>query len=341
MSHYLNNGTVILNNSPSVISYASAVGKMENEGPLAGMFDYVSDDVSLGEDSWELAESHLQQHAIEIAAKKINLNISDLSFIFAGDLQNQCASSSTSLKKSKVPFIGLYGACSTMAESLSMASIFMDNGIGCYNAAMTSSHFCSAERQFRFPINYGGQRTPTAQWTATGSGCVIVGEKNNPPYIKAVTIGIINDYGIKDANNMGAAMAPAAYDTISRHMTNTGTTPDDYDLILTGDLGLVGSGILRELFERDGIDLGSRYNDCGLMLYDLKKQDVHAGGSGCGCSASVLCADILGKVASGKLKNVLFAATGALMSPTIVQQGESISGISHAVHISNNGGTIK
>lgn len=340
MSIYLNNGTIILDKTPSVLSYASAVGKMENDGPLSGKFDYVSDDVSLGEDSWELAESHLQQHAIEMAVKKMNLEIKDLSFIFAGDLQNQCASSSTSLKKSGVPFVGLYGACSTMAESLSMASIFADAGIGRYNAAMTSSHFCSAERQFRLPLNYGGQRTPTAQWTATGSGCVIVGEKNKPPYIKAVTIGIINDYGIKDANNMGAAMAPAAYDTISRHMTNTGTSPDDYDLILTGDLGVVGGGILRELFEKDGIELGGKYNDCGIMLYDIEKQDVHAGASGCGCSASVLCADILGKIASGELKNVLFAATGALMSPTIVQQGESISGISHAVHISFEGGTL-
>ena len=222
-----------------------------------------------------------------------------------------------------------------MAESLSMASIFSDNGIGKYNVALTSSHFCSAERQFRFPETYGGQRPPSAQWTATASGCIVVEQHSAPPYVKSVTIGTIKDMGIKDANNMGAAMAPAAYATIKTHFENTGLAPDDFDLILTGDLGEVGTRILCDLFKKDGVDIENVHNDCGLMLFDREKQDVHAGGSGCGCSASVLCGHILGRIKSGELKNVLFTATGALMSPTLVQQGESIPGIAHAVHISS------
>ena len=247
---------------------------------------------------------------------------------------NQCVSSSYGARDTEIPFIGLFGACSTMAESLSLASLFVDGGMAVNSGAVTSSHFCSAERQFRLPVNYGGQRTPTAQWTATAAGCAIVSPHVNPPYVKAVTIGKIKDMGITDANNMGAAMATAAYDTISRHLANTSQSIDSFDLILTGDLGRVGSDILLELFRKDNVDISAKHNDCGLMLFDLKKQDVHAGGSGCGCSASVLCGYVLNEIQQGKLKNVLFAATGALMSPTVVQQGESIPGISHAVHIS-------
>jgi len=231
--------------------------------------------------------------------------------------------------------VGLYGACSTMAESLAMASLFIDSGMGEYCAAVTSSHFCSAERQFRFPITYGGVRTPTAQWTATASGCCIVGAVTEPPYIKAVTIGKIVDMGEKDANNMGAAMAGAAYDSISRHLSNTGKNVSDFDAIFTGDLGQVGSDILCELFSRHNEDISKVHKDCGLMIFDREKQDVHAGGSGCGCSASVLCGYILPRVRSGEYKNILFAATGALMSTTVVQQGESIPGISHVVEISH------
>ena len=334
MSRYIKGGTVITDTLPSIVSYGTAVGRMEGEGPLGSCFDYVSEDSGFGENTWEKAESRLQQHAFEQALLRGGIAESDISFVFAGDLLNQCTGSAYSMRNNGLRFIGLYGACSTMAESLCMASVFADNSVGALCAALTSSHFCSAERQFRFPETYGGQRPPTSQWTATASGCAIVGAHSDPPYIRALTVGTIIDMGIKDANNMGAAMAPAAYDTIKTHFENTGTKPEDYDLILTGDLGFVGSEILRDLFLQDGVTLGERYDDCGLMLFDRETQDVHAGGSGCGCSASVLCGHILPGVKNGRLKNVLFAATGALMSTTLVQQGESIPGISHCVHIS-------
>ncbi len=334
MSRYLQNGTIELTTSPSVYSFAAAGGKMEGEGPLGSSYDFISEDSCFGESSWEKAESRLQQHALEHALNKGGISESDISFIFAGDLLNQCTGSAYGIRETGIPFLGLYGACSTMAESLTLASIFADNSIGEYCAALTSSHFCSAERQFRFPETYGGQRTPTAQWTATASGCAIVGAHQKPPYVKAVTVGKIADLGIKDANNMGAAMAPAAYETITAHLKTRNLTVNDFDLIVTGDLGFVGSEILRDLFQKDGIDISNVHNDCGMMIYDREKQDVHAGGSGCGCSASVLCGHILKLIQSGNLKNILFAATGALMSTTVVQQGESIPGISHAVHIS-------
>ncbi len=336
MSKYMYEGTIEMETFPSIISSASAGGKMEGEGPLGYSFDYLNEDSSFGESSWEKAESRLQQHAFEKALSKGNISEGDISFLFAGDLLNQCTGSAYSIRETGIPFLGLYGACSTMAESLSLASIFADNNIGEYCAAMTSSHFCSAERQFRFPETYGGQRTPTAQWTATASGCAIVGKHNKPPYVKAVTVGKVTDLGIKDANNMGAAMAPAAYETIKSHLKTRKLSVNDFDLILTGDLGFVGTEILYDLFRRDGVNISNVHNDCGLMIYDRQKQDVHSGGSGCGCSASVLCGFILDKVRKGEISNVLFAATGALMSTTVVQQGESIPGISHAVHISNN-----
>ncbi len=334
MSEYLSDGTIKLKNAVSVISSAAAVGKMEGDGPLGRCFDYVSEGAELGEKTWEKAESKLQQYAFDFALRKGNLIKDDIDFIFAGDLLNQCTGSAYGQRDSQLPFVGLYGACSTMAESLALASLFADNSLGAISAAITSSHFCSAERQFRFPLNYGGVRPPTAQWTATASGCCIVGKNDEPPYIKSVTIGKIVDMGEKDANNMGAAMAGAAYDTISRHLKNSGKTISDYDAVFTGDLGQVGSGILADLFRKTGTDISLVHHDCGLMLYDRDVQDVHAGGSGCGCSASVLCAHILPEIKNGRYKNILFAATGALMSTTAVQQGESIPGISHAVEIS-------
>ena len=334
MGTFIKDGTIAMNTSPSVASYAAAVGKMEGEGPLSHCFDYIAEDVTLGESSWEKSESKLQQQAFSAALAKGGFSQKDIDFLFAGDLLNQCTGSAYGARDTEIPLVGLYGACSTMAESLTMASLFVDSGLANTAAALTSSHFCSAERQFRFPVNYGGVRTPTAQWTATASGCAVVSAHDQPPYVKAVTVGKIQDMGITDANNMGAAMATAAYDTISRHLANTNQSVDSFDLILTGDLGKVGSDILAELFRRDKVDITKKHNDCGLMLYDLEKQDVHAGGSGCGCSASVLCGYILQEIKQAKLKNVLFVATGALMSPTIVQQGESIPGIAHAVHLS-------
>ena len=252
MSKYIGSGTVIMDSVPSIVSYGTAVGRMEGEGPLGSCFDYVSEDSLLDEKTWEKAESRLQQRAFEQALIRGSIAESDISFVFAGDLLNQCTASAYGMRNNGARFIGLYGACSTMAESLCLASVFADNGVGTLNAALTSSHFCSAERQFRFPETYGGQRTPTAQWTATASGCAIVGMHSDPPYIKAITVGTIVDMGIKDANNMGAAMAPAAYDTIKTHLSVTGASPEDFDLILTGDLGFVGGDILRELFLQDG-----------------------------------------------------------------------------------------
>ena len=226
--------------------------------------------------------------------------------------------------------MGLYGACSTMAESLSLASMLLDGGYGTKIAAMTSSHFCSAERQYRSPLEYGGQRTPTAQWTVTGSGCVILADQGPGPYITHVTTGKVVDKGIKDAANMGAAMAPAAYSTLSAHFQDTGRKPSDYDLIVTGDLGQLGRDIVADWFHRDGMDL-KNFNDCGTLIYDLEGQDVHCGGSGCGCSAVVLAGMLLNGMAGGRWKRILFCGTGALLSPTSSQQGESIPAICHAV----------
>lgn len=335
MSTKLSQNTFKLDSCPSIIGYAAVVGKKEGEGPLAQHFDMINDDTTLGEKSWEKAESRLQKDAVNTALSKANLSTADIDLLFAGDLLNQCIGSAFGLREMNIPFYGLYGACSTMAESLGLASIFADNNLVNNAIAVTSSHFCSAERQFRFPLEYGGQRTPTAQWTVTGSGCAIVGKSASAPYVKGVTTGKIIDLGVKDINNMGAAMAPAAAYTIQQYLVDTNTKPSAYDLIVTGDLGLVGSSLLIDLLKRDKIDISSVHNDCGKLIFDLEGQDVHAGASGCGCSASVLCSYILKQIQDGKLKNVLFVATGALMSPTSMQQGESIPSIAHLVHLSN------
>ncbi len=334
MPNRISRSTILLPNSPSILASAAVGGKKEGEGPLREDFDLLSEDTTFGEKTWEKAEMRMQMDAESRALKKAGLHPEDIDVVFAGDLLNQCISSAYSLRGLAIPYIGLYGACSTMAESLMLASLFVDGGIARRAMAVTSSHFCTAERQFRFPLEYGGQRTPTAQWTATASGCLIVGEKNEPPYARAVCVGKIGDLGIKDLNNMGAAMAPAAADTLKTFFQDTGTSPENYDRIFTGDLGQVGSDLLYELMEREGIPLKGRHDDCGLLLYDRETQDVHAGGSGCGCSAGVLCGHILKLLKNGTYENVLFMATGALMSPTSVQQGESIPGIAHLVHLS-------
>ncbi len=240
------------------------------------------------------------------------------------------------LFRSSIPFFGLYGACSTMGEGLALAAMTLDGGFGEWAGVCASSHFCSAERQYRTPLEYGGQRTPTAQWTVTGAGAAILAREGPGPYITHVTPGKIVDKGIKDANNMGAAMAPAAYETIKAHLQDTGRKPDFYDLILTGDLGRLGRELLLELFSMDGVDLSDRHNDCGLLIYDLEGQDVHCGGSGCGCCASVVTGYILNGMREGRWQNVLFCPTGALHSPTSLLQGESIPGICHAIAIANS-----
>ena len=319
---------------PSLLSFANVVGKKEGEGPLAACFDYVDTDDAFGASTWEQSERAMQQKALTLALEKAGPGEGQLDWLFAGDLLNQCISSSFAARDQKCPFFGLYGACSTMAESLCLAGMFVDAKLASRCLAVTSSHFCSAERQFRFPLEYGGQRTPTAQWTVTGSGACVVAGKDRPPYLRAVTVGTVEDLGVTDINNMGAAMAPAAAKTLCQFFNDTGAKPEDFDLILTGDLGFVGSRLFERLMQAQGCPIAGRHNDCGLMIYDRLRQDVHAGGSGCGCAASVLCSFILPQIACQRLKNVLFMATGALMSPTSVQQGESIPGIAHLLHLS-------
>lgn len=325
--------TVRLENPPYVLSSAGVVGKREGEGPLKDGFDFISDDSYFGEQTWEKAESHMIHQCFSIACDKAGLSPSALDYVLAGDLLNQCVSSSFAMKDSSVPYLGLYSACSTMAESLSLAAMLIDGGYANTACAITGSHFCSAERQYRFPLEYGGQRPPTAQWTVTGAGAVVLGTGGTGTRITHVTTGKIVDAGITDANSMGSAMAPAAFDTLRAHFTDTGRAPEDYDAIFTGDLGALGHDLLQALFQREGVDLGPSYMDCGVLIYDRKTQDVNAGGSGCGCSASVLGSHILKGMERGLWKRVLFAATGALLSATSAQQGSSIPGICHAVAI--------
>ena len=337
-SKHVGKQSIALAAPPSVAGHACIGGKKEGEGPLGNSFDVINDDTTFGEKTWEKSESALQKQTFSLALSKASLPPSAVEFVFAGDLLNQCTGSAFSLRDVEIPYWGLYGACSTMAEGLALASLMIDGGFADCTAAVTSSHFCSAERQFRFPIEYGGQRTPTAQWTVTGSGAVILTAEGPGPYITHITCGKIVDHGIKDASNMGAAMAPAAYDTLKAHFTDLALRPSDYDLIVTGDLGAVGSEILIDLLKRDDIDIAPQYNDCGLMIYSVESQDVHAGGSGCGCSASVLSGHLLNGMRSGRWKKILFAATGALLSPTSTMQGESIPSICCAVAISNSRG---
>ena len=334
MAKKIGTGTYLLEHTPSAAAYAAIVGQMEGEGPLGACFDYVEQDSHFGKDSWEQAESELQRRTVEAALKKGGLTPKDADLILAGDLINQCTGTTYGLRGLGIPLLGLYGACSTMAEGLALGGILMDGGIARHIVAATSSHFSTAERQFRFPLSYGGQRTPTAQWTCTASGAVVLAPCGDPPYLRAVTVGRIVDYGITDANNMGAAMAPAAADTILRFLGDTGAAPGDFDAIVTGDLGIVGSRLLCTLMEKEGVDITRQHRDCGAMIFDPEQQDTHAGGSGCGCSASVLCGHFLPRLRTGEIRNILFAATGALMSPTSSQQGESIPGISHLIHLS-------
>ena len=322
-----------LEQPPVITAWASIAGKRESEGPLAHTFDLTSKDTSFGQRSWEQAEKHMQQLALDTLAEKAGLSKREFDLVFSGDLLNQCIGSSFSLRNLHIPHLGLYGACSTMAESLLLASMTVGGGFADRAVAMTSSHFASSERQYRFPLGYGGQRTPTAQWTVTGSGAALVCSSGKGPRIESCTIGTVVDLGIKDANNMGAAMAPAAYETICAHFSDLNTGPEDFDLIVTGDLGQLGKELLMELARNDGISLGGKLTDCGTLVFDNTTQDVHAGGSGCGCSAITLCGELLTKLRKGRLKKILFCGTGALLSPTSSQQGLSIPGVCHAVCI--------
>ena len=325
-------GCLAFERPPALLGRAAVGGKREAQGPLGADFDKTFGDTSLGMDTWEQAEAQLQKEAVALALARAGLKPEDLDLIFAGDLLNQCISSTFGVMGYQVPFLGQYGACSTMAQALLLAALAVESGAARQAAAVTSSHFCSAERQFRLPLEYGGQRSPTAQWTATAAGCAVVGLSGRVK-VRGGLVGKIVDLGVKDPANMGAAMAPAAADSIARYLRDTGTAPGDYDGIFTGDLGAVGTALLYQLLAEEGVHLQRVHDDCGLLLYDRQRQDVHAGGSGCGCSAAVLCGHLLKRMEQGELGDILFCATGALMSPTSQQQGQSIPGVCHVVHL--------
>ena len=320
------------NNPPSFESYAALGGKKEKEGPLGSLFDETDETDRFGKDTWEKSESEMQNRVLRRALDKADLKDTDVDALFAGDLMNQCVGSAYGLLGYDIPFFGLYGACSTAAEGLILASVLTDGGHFSRCAAVSSSHFYSSERQFRFPVEYGGQRAPTAQWTVTGAGAFILSDKGKVR-ITEVLPGISCEKGITDLNNMGAAMAPAAIDTLTRYFRLTGADADTFDMIATGDLGYEGYKIVSDFMRGSVFSDKTRYTDCGLMIFDRDRQDVHAGGSGCGCSAAVLAAHILPAVERGEMKNVLLIGTGALMSTSSVEQGEPIPGIAHLIRL--------
>ncbi len=328
--------TVCFGESPVIVGYGAAVGKREAEGPLGKEFEKVFYDSRAGQKTWEKAEARFQQEAFMSAMEKAGVRSEDIDYIFAGDLLNQIISSSYSMRSFGIPYLGQYGACSTIAQGLIMAAFAVGGGAARTAGVVTSSHFCTAERQYRYPLEYGGVRPQTSQWTVTGAGSAIISQSGTGVKIRHATVGRITDMGVTDLNNMGAAMAPAAAGTLKEYFRDTGTDGNDYDAVFTGDLGQVGTDIFLELMSDEGYDLKRKHMDCGLMIYDRSTQDVHAGGSGCGCGASVLCGKLLPDLLSGKLHNILFMATGALMSPTSSQQGESIPSIAHLVNLTSD-----
>lgn len=333
MARRVGAGTIRLERASAIAAVAAVGSRLEQEGPLGAEFDRTVEDSSFGEKSWEKAETKMQQLAMELALQKGQTAPGQVDVVLGGDLLNQCIASAYAVRELERPFLGLYGACSTMAESLTLAALLVESGAAEKALAVTSSHFCSSERQFRFPLNYGGVRTPTAQHTATASGAALVG-KQGSIHIEEVCIGRVVDLGVTDLNNMGAAMAPAAYDTLRAYFADTHTGPADYDAIFTGDLGELGHEIVMDLFRQDGVDMTRNYEDCGMLLYDRDRQDMHAGGSGCGCSAAVFNGYLLTGLKQGRWRRILFAPTGALLSPTSSFQGESIPGICHLVCVS-------
>ena len=313
---------------------ASVAGKMEKEGPLSEFFD-LSDKTNLfGMKTWEEAESEMQRLAFNTVIGKAKLSPEDVDIAFSGDLMNQCVGGSYSFATQPVNYVGIYGACSTFPLGLALASVFVDSGFAERAVAVTSSHYCSAERQFRTPLEYGSQRTPTSQWTVTGAGAAILSSvETSDIYVSDAYLGRIIDKGISDANNMGAAMAPAAADTIISYLESSGMSLSDFDGVFTGDLGMEGRSILRDIMKAEGYLLDSQYNDCGCIIYDTEVQDVHAGASGCASSACTFCAYIYRLMKQRKLKNILLIGTGALMSPQFLMQGKSIPAVAHLVHI--------
>lgn len=323
--------SIQLDRAVYIIGRASVTGKKEGEGPLGDKFDIVCEDPMFGQESWELAESTMQKKAAQAALEKAGLSPSQLRYIFAGDLLGQLIATSFGLETLDVPLFGLYGACSTCGESLSLGAMAICGGYANYVMALTSSHYASAEKQFRFPLEYGHQRPLCATWTVTGSGAFILSGKRGRVRISGITTGKIVDYGVKDSMNMGAAMAPAACNVIVQNLKDFERQPSDYDRIITGDLGYVGQQILWDLVSQQGYDISKNHMDCGIEIYDQKTQDTHAGGSGCGCSAVTLAAYILPLLEHGDWRRVLFVPTGALLSPTSFNEGQSVPGIAHGV----------
>ena len=314
-----------------ITASASVTGKKESEGPLAGKFDESSADDYFGKDSWEKAETEMQSRCLKHLIHKKGIDKEDINLLCGGDLCNQITSTAYTMRDFAQPFLGLYNACSTMAEGMIVASCMVDGGYADNAVALASSHFCTAERQFRTPLGYGGKRTPTAQWTVTGCGCVMLEKAGKSAVVTAAQVGRVVDLCVKDANNMGAAMAPAAAETLKRYLYASHTKTEDYDLIITGDLGRVGSQLFKELLKNENIEINN-HMDCGMVIFSAG-QNVQSGASGCGCGATVLVADILPKLAEGAVNNILFMATGALMSPATSMQGESIPCIAHLVNI--------
>lgn len=325
--------TVFFKNGVYINGYYSQVGKLEGEGPLGKYFDCVNDDMLFGAKSWEKAENNLIKTTVSGAMTKAAVTPSEVDMLFAGDLLNQCTASSFGLKDFDIPFFGLYGACSTFTESAALAACMVDSGYAKRAICAASSHFCSSEKQYRFPLEYGGVRPPTSQWTVTGSGAMVLSDTGTGMKITSMTPGKIVDKGITDANNMGAAMAPAAADTVLRHFQDTGESPENYDCIVTGDLAQVGSELFLDLMSKDGLDIRALHYDTGSMIFDSNIQGTNAGGSGCGCIASVFCGYFAPKISKKEFKKILLVATGALMSTTTAQLGEPIMGIAHAITI--------
>lgn len=317
--------------APHILCSASVVGKKEGEGPLGNKFDLICEDPMFGEDSWEKAESTMQVEAAQTALGKAGLLPSQIRYIFAGDLLGQLIATSFGVESLDIPVFGLYGACSTCGEALSLAAMTVSAGYADHVLAMTSSHFGGAEKQFRFPLEYGNQRPLSATWTVTGSGAFVLSRTGGHARITGVTTGKVVDYGVKDSLNMGACMAPAAADTIYQNFMDFNRQPEDYDRIITGDLGYVGQTILIDLLKEKGFDITKQHMDCGIEIYDREMQDTHAGGSGCGCSAVTLSALILPKLEIGSLKRILFVPTGALLSTVSFNEGQTVPGIAHGV----------
>jgi len=328
--------SIVFEKTPYIISSASIAGKKESEGPLGKLFDVVGKDDLFGEKTWEEAESALQKEACLLALQKAKIGTEDVRFLFGRDLLRQGIATSYGLEELQIPLFGLFGACSTSGEALALASMAVSAGYGDYMLAVTSSHFASAEKEFRFPLSYANQRPLSAQWTVTASGAFLVGKRKSHVRITGITVGKIVDWGLKDSQNMGACMAPAACDTIIRNLKDFGRCPEDYDRIITGDLGYVGQSILFDLMRNQNVDIKNNHMDCGMTIFDQKTQDTHAGGSGCGCAASTLSAYILPKIESGEWKRVLFVPTGALMSTVSYNEGSSVPGIAHGIVIEHS-----